>query len=99
MSPGKDGLFCLSPVYWAKSIHQSYLEKVEGIFMKSLIMTPWGFFKKVFIYLLDREREREQAQAGGATEGETDSLLSGSQTWGSIPGCWDHDLSQRWVLN
>ena len=24
---------------------------------------------------------------------------AGSQMWGSVPGCWDHDLSQRQTLN
>ena len=51
------------------------------------------FLMILFIYLIDR------AQAEG--EGEADSPLSREPMWGSIPGPWDHDLSQtlRQTLN
>ena len=47
----------------------------------------------LFIYLTEREREHKQEwQAEG--EGK-----AGSLTWDSIPGPWDHDLSQKQLLN
>ena len=52
-------------------------------------------FLKNFIYLTE--------QAGGVAEGEREagSLAEqgASQTRGSIPGPWDHDLSGRQKLN
>ena len=51
-------------------------------------------FKDFIIYLTEREREGEGAQARGAAEGEEKQSI-GSPTWGSIPGPWDHDLGQR----
>ena len=48
------------------------------------------FFKNDCIYLLEREnRWREGA------EGEADSPLNRSPMRRSIPGAWDHDLSQN----
>ena len=52
-----------------------------------------SFFKKYFIYLFDREREH--AQVGGAAEGAAEGEReAGSPKWG-----WNHDLSQRQMLN
>ena len=45
---------------------------------------------KYFIYLLEREHERAQAE-----EGENQaSHQAGILMQGSIPGLWEHDLSQ-----
>ena len=42
----------------------------------------------------------ERARAGVGAEGKADPPLSrDTNTWGSIPGPWDHDLSQRQMLN
>ena len=61
------------------------------IFNQSInLITFWKGKKKLkdFIYLF----EREQAQVGRGAEGKGD-------TWGSIPGPRDNDLSQRQTLN
>ena len=57
------------------------------------------FFKRFYLvsYFGRRERVHTWAQAGGGVEGEgegqADSKLRGSLTWGSISRPWDHDLS------
>ena len=56
--------------------------------------------KILFIYL--RETERSQAGGGAEGEGEASSPLSKEPNLGLrglIPGPWDHDLSQREVIN
>ena len=61
-----------------------------------------GFFKKGFLSIYLREREWAQAGGGkrGEGEGQADSLLSMQpDMWGSIPGPWDHDLSQSKMFN
>ena len=40
------------------------------------------------------EGEGESPQAKGEAEGEGEAPI-----WDSIPGPWDHDLSQRQMLN
>ena len=52
------------------------------------------FFIKDFIYLLMRDRERGRDIGSGRRR-----LPTGSLMWDSIPGLWDHDLSQRQMLN
>ena len=53
-----------------------------------------SFFSEIlFIYLT--EKKRESTKAGGEGEGEAGSLLM----WYSVPGFWDHDFSQRQMLN
>ena len=47
--------------------------------------STWVFLR---FYLLIHERHRERSR-----------LHAGSQMWGSIPGPWDHVLSQRQTLN
>ena len=58
------------------------------------------FFPPRF-YLFIWENERAWTWVGRVAEGEgeADSLLSKEPMWGSIPGPWDHDLSQRQMLN
>ena len=46
----------------------------------------------LFTYLTQREIEHKQGEWQG--EGEAGILM-----WGSIPGPWDHDLSQRQMFN
>ena len=50
-------------------------------------------FKILFISLTERTRERKQ---GGAAEGEGEA---GSSLSRDPEGLWDHDLSQRQMLN
>ena len=57
------------------------------------LLSGFFLFVKIFIYLFER------AQPGGATEGEAGNLLSREPMQGLIPGPWDHDLSQRQMLN
>ena len=60
------------------------------------------FFKVLFIYLREgeREKEREDKQGGGAEEeGETGSPLSREPDVGLHPEPQDHDLSRRQRLN
>ena len=64
----------------------------------------WYFIILSLYYLFDREREREQAstskRGGRWREREKDTpCWPGSPTQGLIPGPWDHDLSQRQMLN
>ena len=58
------------------------------------------FFQDLTPYLRESEwakgRERERAQVG---EEEADSPLSREANVGLIPRPWDHDLSQRQILN
>jgi len=52
-----------------------------------------GIFKKIFIYLFDREREGEQAGGAAEGQGEAGYPLSREPDRGLIPAAWDHDLS------
>jgi len=59
----------------------------------------FAFFLR-FIYLRGREREREDMHtlAGERAEGQRKKQTphwAGSETLGSIPGPWDHDLSRE----
>ena len=60
-----------------------------------------SFKKRFYLFIWQRERGKERAQAVVAeeAEGEADSLLSRGLTWGWIPGPWDHALSRRQTLN
>ena len=62
----------------------SYFQVVSHIFFKD------------FIYLFDKEGERDYKQAEREKQA---SHPAGSPMWGSIPGPWDHDLSRRQTLN
>ena len=53
-----------------------------------------GVFKKDFIYLFIRQRERGRDIGRGRSR-----LPVGSPMWDSIPGLRDHTLSQRQILN
>ena len=67
------------------------------------------FFKILFIYLSERERthggkerrggEREKQRGEEEAEGRRRSRLPTKlgvpTTWSSIPGLWNHDLTQR----
>ena len=44
----------------------------------------------------DRQRERERGRDTGRRKSR---LPAGSPMWDSIPGPWDHNLSQRQMLN
>ena len=59
------------------------------------------FFKILFIYLTERQREtvREETQAEGVGEGEAGFPLSREPDEGLDPRSWDHDLSRRQTLN
>ena len=66
----------------------------------SLCISPWFFFfYDIFIYL--RERKRTWVREGAEGEGERILKLTPPLpwawilTWGSIPGPWDHGLSQN----
>ena len=50
------------------------------------------FLKILFIHKRHRERGRD-------TDRERSMLPVGSLIWDLIPGPWDHDLSQRQMLN
>jgi len=54
-----------------------------------------GTSLKDFIYSFVRERDREHKHGERQAEGEAGSPVSKD----SIPGPWDHDLSQRQMLN
>ena len=58
-------------------------------------------FLKDFTYLFDTEKERDHKLAERQAEREWGSRLPAEQSpmWGSIPGPWDHGLSQRQRLN
>ena len=59
-------------------------------------MESLGVFKNIiFIYL----RERTGARGNGGEKEKQAPHWAESPTWGSIPGLWDHDLSQRQTLN
>ena len=64
-------------------------------------MTLFLFFKiYLFIYLTERETQRESEHKQGKWERENQaSRWAGSLMWGSIPEPWDHDLSWRQTLN
>ena len=60
-----------------------------------LLCVPHQNFLKDFIYLTEKVQER--AQAGETAEREREKQAphrQGSLMWGSIPGPWDHDLSE-----
>jgi len=59
------------------------------------------FFFKIFkIYSFERDTEREHKQGERQRERKKQTPCSaGSPTWGSIPGPWDHDLSQKQTLS
>ena len=44
-------------------------------------------------------KKREITSRGKGQREKQTSCWAGSLTWGSIPGPWDHDLSQRQMLN
>ena len=57
---------------------------------------------KIFKNSFEREREREQEHEQGEVRGRGRSKLpteQGTQCWGSIPGPWDRDLSQKQTLH
>ena len=56
------------------------------------------FFKKDFIYLFERDSEREYERGEGQREKQTPYRV-GSLMQDSIPGLWDHDLSWSQLLN
>ena len=51
-------------------------------------------FFKDFIYLFMRDKEREAETGRGRSR-----FPVGSPMWDSIPRLWDHNLSQRQMLN
>ena len=55
---------------------------------------PTYFFLKDFIYLFTRDTERGRDKGRGRSR-----LPAGNLMWDSIPGPWDHDLSQSQMLN
>ena len=56
--------------------------------------------KILFIYLSERANEHKPNKGRGEKKGRRRGRISvGSPTWSSIPGLWDHDLSQRQTLN
>ena len=66
---------------------------------KGIIINLHFYF---FLFLFDREREREgtSRQSGRQKEREKQAPhWGGSLMQGSVPGLWDHDLSQRQTLN
>ena len=66
-----------------------------------IFVTPF-FLNKDFIYLFDREREKKRARTSrGSSRGreEAGSSLSREFDVGLHPESWDHDPSQRQMLN
>ena len=55
-----------------------------------------GFFFYDFIYLFMRDTERKRGRDIGRGRSR---LPTGTLMQDSIPGSWDHDLSQRQMLN
>ena len=68
--------------------------EIESLLWSSETL-KFSLFFKDFIYSTE---ERESTTRGEGEE-EASFLLSGEPVWGSIPGPWDHDLSQRQKLN
>ena len=64
-----------------------------------------GFFKKIYLFMIDIERERErerEREAETQEEGEAGSMQGarqGTRSWVSIPGLQDHALGRRQALN
>ena len=65
-------------------------------------------FLRDFIYLSERQRDREREQVVGGAEGEGYEEVKNVQqvlcwvqsvVWGSVSRPWDHDLSQNQKLN
>ena len=56
----------------------------------------WLFLKKYFIYFFIHERYTERGRDMGRGRSR---LPTGSPIWDSVPGPWDHALSQRQRLN
>ena len=62
------------------------------------VMCVCVFLKILFIYLTERDSQREGTQAGGVGEKEAVSQRR-SLMWALIPEHWDHALGQRQMLN
>lgn len=58
----------------------------------------FSFFKNC-IYLFDREGTQAHSRGEWQAEGEEETDFLQSPMQDSIPGPWDHDLSQRQTLN
>ena len=64
-------------------------QDLDLIFFVSLF-----FFKRFYLFIHERHRERGRDIGRGRSR-----LSSGSLMWDSIPGPWDHDLSQGQMRN
>ena len=64
--------------------------KTNGLSYKWSKIMETKYFKKDFIYLFMRDTDIGRGRS---------RLPMGSSMWDSIPGLWDHDLSQRQTLN
>ena len=76
--------------------HLSYSVK-QSTLKRSMFL----FFLRFYLFIWEREWE---STSRGTTRGRWKSSLLTEQgawrpTWGSIPGPWDHDLSQSQMLN
>ncbi|XP_077702424.1 rho GTPase-activating protein 10 isoform X2 [Canis aureus] len=78
--------------------HEAELERTNK-FIKELIKDGKNLIAatKNFIYLT--EREKKSTSRWNSRQREREKKTPGSPMWGSIPGTWDHDLSQRQTLN
>ena len=79
------------------------LPKSEGLVVVVVYWLPRSFhlttfFFKDFIYLFQRKREREYMREHKQGERQREEQTPHSAMWGSIPGPWDHDLSQTQTL-
>ena len=64
-----------------------YLDDDEVVFF-------FSFFKRFYLFNHKRHRERGRDIGRGRSR-----LPEGSSVWNSIPEPWDHDRSQRQMLN
>ena len=55
------------------------------------------YFLKDFIYLFEKDRDNDRENTNEREEQAPH--WAGNLMWNSIPGPWDHDLSQRQMLN
>ena len=100
--------------HWAGSLMLAQSQDPEIMtWAKGRYLTDWAtevslslFFLKIYLLIWESERESEHKWGEGQRERNRilkqilqTSMRKEPLTWGSIPGSWDHDLSQRQILN
>ena len=71
------------------------LKSMQNIPFNSFFTDYPSIFFKDFIYLFDRQRSQVGREAGRERGGKQAPHGAEGPMRGSIPGPWDHDLSQR----